>query len=186
MTDHRPRPERQPSGKPHHTFDLEATRRSMAVPNVTVRASPITCEAQRPSSSCRRSPERQPFGQAPSLVSAARRSRTSTVRASSINHRAWCSVRDPRVGVPNVNRSGKLHHLGVKVYWTVPNVNRSGKLYPSQGSGKLQHLAHVIADSLGVIVPNVNRSGKPHIAMLVACATRSLSSRTSTARSRVP
>ena len=84
------------------------------------------------------SPERQPLGQAPSpavsrVASSSRGlSRTSTARASSITHEAHQAPRIRRE-VPNVNRSGKLHHAVPRRRsargFSVPNVNRSGKLH---------------------------------------------------------
>ena len=133
-------PERQPLGQaPSHTGAARP------VPNVN-RSGKL--HHPTPTSTSRRlphGPERQPLGQAPSpflipvTLPGADGSRTSTARASSITS-MLAARRVVGVQVPNVNRSGKLHHPNTptglaSAFDTVPNVNRSGKLHHPASRG---------------------------------------------------
>ena len=105
-------------------------------------------------------PERQPFGQAPSeCVLALRPVRLGWLRRDELVHR-----------VPNVNRSGKLHHVESQSVDGRLRLSRTSTARARSVTGSLQHRSRV---------PNVNRSGQLHHR---APARRTVQSRTSTAR----
>ena len=145
---HRCGPNVNRSGKYHHL----PVRSEVVVPNVN-RSGKYPRRANDLDTPSRASSGKYPHKTTEQVHSLADASRTSTVRASIITVSLAADTLASRIAfslVPNVNRSGKYHHLRRPV----PNVNRSGKYH------------HFLPDRLNVkchvVVPNVNRSGKYH------------------------